>query len=356
MENKENNNNDLNELEELMEENGHEPEVHLSEDLMKTYLHEIGKEPLLSREEEVVLAKAIAQGQKVWKAVLKRYPDAVDDVRWLNHHFRKLARTFSAKEIEKLKLRMEARERLAMANLRLVVSIAKKHSSLGLPLLDLIQEGNIGLMKAIEKFDYTKGYKFSTYATWWIRQAISRAIADKARTIRIPTHMLELMRKMYKAEEEYVQEYGEPPSTQYLAHMLKMPISEIERAKKISHYTRSFEEPIGDEDEGSSLGDFIGGKEGAVREALKRLQKEELRRILEERLSFREREILKLRFGLEKGGQTLTLEEVGERFNLSRERIRQIEKEALEKLRHILPKESFTKLTRLLEESETLGR
>lgn len=353
MENHNNDNNHLKELEELMEENGHEPEVHLSEDLMKTYLHEIGKEPLLSREEEVKLAKQIAAGVRVWKAVLRRYPDAVDDLHWLKTHSKRLARAFSAKELQKLRRRMEARERLAMANLRLVVSIAKRHSSLGLPLLDLIQEGNIGLMKAIEKFDHTKGYKFSTYATWWIRQAISRAIADKARTIRIPTHMLELMRKMYKAEEEYVQEHGEPPSTEQLARMLKMPQSEIERAKKISHYTRSFEEPLGDDEEGSVLGDFIRDARAPVVKALTELQKEELRQVLQE-LSYRERRILELRFGLEKGGQTQTLEEVGKEFNLSRERIRQIEKEALEKLKHM--KRRFAKYAHMLEEAEALAR
>ena len=350
-------NNDNQELEEVLEENGHEPEVHLSEDLIKTYLHEIGKEPLLSREEEVKLAKRIAAGSSIWKAVLKRYPDAVDDLPWFNKHKSKLARYFSVRHLEKLRQRMEAREKLAMANLRLVVSIAKKHSSLGLPLLDLIQEGNIGLMKAIEKFDYTKGYKFSTYATWWIRQAISRAIADKARTIRIPTHMLELMRKMYKAEEAYVQEHGEPPSTKRLARMLKTPISEIERAKKISHYTRSFEEPLGDDEEGSVLGDFIGDVRAPVVKALTELQREELREILQE-LSYRERRILVLRFGLDTGGRTQTLEEVGEEFDLSRERIRQIEKEALEKLKHRLPRGRFAKLARLLdlEEVETLAR
>ena len=275
--------------ESLMEDE--ELEAHASEDLVKLYLQEIGRVPLLTREEEVKLAKRVARGEE------------------------------------------KARQQLALANLRLVVSIAKRHKGSGLPLLDLIQEGNIGLMKAIEKFDYTKGYKFSTYATWWIRQAITRAIADKARTIRIPTHMLELMRKIYKAEEEYVQNHGTPPTSEELAKMLKMPQEEIERARKITPYTRSFEEPVGDEEE-SVLGDFIWAEESsALRKALQELSVEELYGALDE-LTERERLILEYRFGLREGQQPMTLERVGELFDLSRERIRQIEKETLEKLAH----------------------
>ena len=281
-----------------------EMDTNASEDLVKLYLQEIGRVPLLTREEEVTLAKAVVEG---------------DD---------------------------EARKQLALANLRLVVSIAKRHKGSGLPLLDLIQEGNIGLMKAIEKFDYTKGYKFSTYATWWIRQAITRAIADKARTIRIPTHMLELMRKIYKAEGEHVQKVGTPPNSEELAGMLQIPVEEVERAKKITPYTRSFEEPVGDEEE-SVLGDFIGAQDSsALQEALKQLSIEELYGALSE-LSERERKILELRFGLKEGQQPMTLEKVGELFNLSRERIRQIEKEALEKLSH-------SRLRKRLEHFESL--
>jgi RNA polymerase primary sigma factor len=286
-----------------------EGEGDLSEDLVKLYLQEIGKVPLLTREEEVKLAKRVARGDK------------------------------------------KAREQLALANLRLVVSIAKKHQGSGLSLLDLIQEGNIGLMKAIEKFDYRKGYKFSTYATWWIRQAISRAIADKARTIRIPTHVLELMRRIYKAEEEYVQEKGEPPSIQELSRMLGVPAEEVERVKKISPYTRSFEEPIGDEEEGSVLGDFIGRtKSSPLQEAFSDIQREELRRAISE-LSERERKVLDLRFGLS-GQQPLTLEEVGKVFGLSRERIRQIEKEALEKLKGMKLRQKLMSFENLIQESE----
>jgi RNA polymerase primary sigma factor len=275
--------------ESLMQEE--ELEAHASEDLVKLYLQEIGRVPLLTRQEEVSLAKRVVRGDE------------------------------------------QARQELALANLRLVVSIAKRHKGSGLPLLDLIQEGNIGLMKAIEKFDYTKGYKFSTYATWWIRQAITRAIADKARTIRIPTHMLELMRKIYKAEEEYVQNQGAPPTSAELARMLRIPEEEIERARKITPYTRSFEEPVGDEEE-SVLGDFLWAEESsALRKALQELSVEELYDALDE-LSERERLILEYRFGLREGQQPMTLERVGELFDLSRERIRQIEKETLEKLAH----------------------
>jgi len=284
-------------------------DAHASEDLVKLYLQEIGRVPLLTREQEVELAKRVAAGDE------------------------------------------EARHQLAVANLRLVVSIAKRHKNSGLPLLDLIQEGNIGLMKAIEKFDWTKGYKFSTYATWWIRQAITRAIADKARTIRIPTHMLELMRKIHRAEEEYVQNHGVPPSLDELAEMLNVPREEIERAKKITPYTRSFEEPVGDEED-STLGDFIGSSDhSALRRALKELSVEELYKALEG-LTERERRILELRFGLVEGQQPMTLERVGELFNLSRERIRQIEKEALEKLANSPLRRRLQQFESLIQEED----
>jgi len=287
----------------------HLMETNASEDLVKLYLQEIGRVPLLTREQEVELAQRVAAGDE------------------------------------------EARHQLAVANLRLVVSIAKRHKGSGLPLLDLIQEGNIGLMKAIEKFDWTKGYKFSTYATWWIRQAITRAIADKARTIRIPTHMLELMRKINRAEEEYVQNHGEPPSIPQLAEMLGVPQEEIERAKKITPYTRSFEEPVGDEED-SMLGDFIGTSENsALKRALKELSVEELYAALEQ-LTERERRILELRFGLIEGQQPMTLERVGEQFNLSRERIRQIEKEALEKLAHSPLRRRLQQFESLMQEED----
>ncbi|MFQ6090594.1 MAG: RNA polymerase sigma factor RpoD/SigA [Candidatus Bipolaricaulia bacterium] len=279
-----------------------------SEDLVKTYLQEIGKVPLLTREEEVELAKRIEQGDE------------------------------------------KAREKMALANLRLVVSIAKRYKGLGLPLLDLIQEGNIGLMKAVEKFDWTKGYKFSTYATWWIRQAISRALADKSRTIRIPAHIIEAIRKIYKIEEEHVQEHGVPPSLKELAEKLQLPIEEVERVKKAAYYPSSLERPVGED--GDALEDFIGNEEASspVREAFTALQKEELFRALS-RLDYRARRILELRYGLH-DNQTRTLEDVGKEFNISRERVRQIEKEALEKLRAMKLRERLKQLDDLIQQDE----
>jgi len=290
------------------------------EDLVRTYLQEIGKVPLLTREQEVILAKRVARGDQ------------------------------------------RAREELAEANLRLVVSIAKNHKGYGLPFLDLIQEGNIGLMKAIERFDYTKGYKFSTYATWWIRQAISRALADKARTIRIPPHILENMRKIYKIEEEYVQETGESPSLEVLSKRLGWPEAEIERIKKISPYSRSLDEPVGD-DEDSLLGDFIGSTDAPspMHEAFRQMQIEELGCLLDE-LCERERRILELRYGLRildnndgsalQHEQPQTLEEIGKVFGISRERVRQIEKEALDKLRSARMRLRLEKYEQLKTESE----
>jgi len=279
-----------------------------SEDLVKTYLQEIGKVPLLTREEEVELAKRIQRGDE------------------------------------------KAREKMALANLRLVVSIAKRYKGLGLPLLDLIQEGNIGLMKAVEKFDWTKGYKFSTYATWWIRQAISRALADKSRTIRIPAHIIEAIRKLYKVEEEYVQEHGVPPSLEELAERLDLPLEEVERVKKAAQYTSSLERPVGED--GDALEDFIGNEEAPspAREAFSALQKEELLRALD-RLEYRERRILELRYGLY-DNRTRTLEDVGKEFNISRERVRQIEKEALEKLRAMKLRERLKQLETLIQQDE----
>jgi len=301
-----------------------EPVVQISEprqeDLVRTYLQEIGKVALLNREQEVSLAKRVARGDQ------------------------------------------RAREELAEANLRLVVSIAKNHKGYGLPFLDLIQEGNIGLMKAIERFDYTKGYKFSTYATWWIRQAISRALADKARTIRIPPHILENMRKIFKVEEDFVQEHGEPPSMDTLSKRLGWPKTEIERIKKISPYSRSLDEPIGD-DEDSLLGDFVSSDDtpSPMLEAFRQLQVEELGWLLEE-LCERERRILELRYGLRlnqqddwavQHEQPQTLEEIGKVFGISRERVRQIEKEALDKLRSVRMRQRLERYERLKSESET---
>ncbi len=286
-----------------------EPERDLSENLLSLYLKEVGRYPLLTREQEIELGWRIARGDK------------------------------------------HAREKLALSNLRLVVSVAKKYHGWGLPSLDLIQEGNLGLMRAIEKFDYRKGYKFSTYATWWIRQAISRAIADKARTVRIPTHILDLMRQIQRTEEKYLQEEGRVPSFSEIAKTLRVPAHEIERVKAIAPYTRSFEEPVGEEGEGVVIGDFIGKTAASPQhEAFSELQRDELQRVMKT-LSDRERRILELRFGF-KGSQPLTLEEVGKQFHLSRERIRQIEKEALDKLHARLDLNKLRHLERFKEESE----
>ena len=263
------------------------------ENPIRTYFDEISRVPLLTKEEEVELAKRVEAGDK------------------------------------------EAKEKLAEANLRLVVSIAKKYRGCGLPFLDLIQEGNLGLMKAIEKFDWRKGYKFSTYATWWIRQAILRAITNRSRTIRVPTHINELIRKIYQAERDYVKEHGEPPSLEELAEELDTSVENIVKAKKTAHYTASLDTPIGYDDEGSVLGDFIEDSEAVspTKESFKELLQAELQKALREKLTPRERRVLELRYGLD-DNQPRTLDEVGEIFGISRERVRQIQKEALEKLKH----------------------
>ncbi|HDI10914.1 MAG TPA: sigma-70 family RNA polymerase sigma factor [Candidatus Acetothermia bacterium] len=271
------------------EEEGH----HRSpENPIRTYFDEISRVPLLTKEEEVELAKRVEAGDKA------------------------------------------AKEKLAEANLRLVVSIAKKYRGCGLPFLDLIQEGNLGLMKAIEKFDWRKGYKFSTYATWWIRQAILRAITNRSRTIRVPTHINELIRKIYQAERDHIKEHGEAPSLEELADELDTTVDNIIKAKRTAHYTASLDTPIGYDDEGSVLGDFIEDEEAAspTRETFKELLQEEIRKALKQYLNPRERRILELRYGLD-GKPPKTLDEVGEIFGISRERVRQIQKEALEKLR-----------------------
>ena len=261
------------------------------EDPVRMYLKEIGKVPLLSAEEEIELAKRMELGDQ------------------------------------------EAKKRLAEANLRLVVSIAKRYVGRGMLFLDLIQEGNLGLIKAVEKFDYRKGYKFSTYATWWIRQAITRAIADQARTIRIPVHMVETINKLIRVSRQLLQELGREPTPEEIAAEMNMPVDRVREILKISQEPVSLETPIGEEED-SHLGDFIQDDNVPVPAdaAAFTLLKEQLEEVLGT-LTEREQKVLTLRFGLE-DGRARTLEEVGKEFNVTRERIRQIEAEALRKLRH----------------------
>ncbi len=261
------------------------------EDPVRMYLKEIGKVPLLSAEEEIELAKRMELGDQ------------------------------------------EAKKRLAEANLRLVVSIAKRYVGRGMLFLDLIQEGNLGLIKAVEKFDYRKGYKFSTYATWWIRQAITRAIADQARTIRIPVHMVETFNKLIRVSRQLLQELGREPTPEEIAKEMDMPVERVREILKISQEQVSLETPIGEEED-SHLGDFIQDDNVPVPAdaAAFTLLKEQLEEVLGT-LTEREQKVLTLRFGLE-DGRARTLEEVGKEFNVTRERIRQIEAKALRKLRH----------------------
>ena len=261
------------------------------EDPVRMYLKEIGKVPLLSAEEEIELAKRMELGDQ------------------------------------------EAKKRLAEANLRLVVSIAKRYTGRGMSFLDLVQEGNLGLIKGVEKFDYRKGYKFSTYATWWIRQAITRAIADQARTIRIPVHMVETINKLIRVSRQLLQELGREPTPEEIAAEMNMPVERVREILKISQEPVSLETPIGEEED-SHLGDFIQDDNVPVPAdaAAFTLLKEQLEEVLGT-LTEREQKVLTLRFGLE-DGRARTLEEVGKEFNVTRERIRQIEAKALRKLRH----------------------
>jgi len=262
----------------------------ISDDSVRMYLREIGKVPLLTREEEIKLARRVAAGD------------------------------------------ISAKKKLAEANLRLVVSIAKRYIGRGLSLLDLIQEGNIGLLRAVVKFDFRKGFKFSTYATWWIRQAVTRAIADQSRTIRIPVHMVETMNKLVKVQRQLVQDLGREPLPEEIAAEMNLPVEKVEHILKISQETISLETPVGEEED-SHLGDFLEDKdslspqEAAIYQLLKGHVKEFLAYLMP-----REQKILKMRFGLEEG-RTHTLEEVGKEFGVTRERIRQIESKALQKLR-----------------------
>ena len=286
---------DLAEIEEVTEE-----EINAADDLADTYatddpvrmyLKEIGKVPLLTPEEEVELAKRMAEGDE------------------------------------------DAKHRMTEANLRLVVSIAKRYVGRGMLFLDLIPEGNLGLIKAVEKFDHTKGYKFSTYATWWIRQAITRAIADQARTIRIPVHMVETINKTIRVSRQLLQELGHDPSAEEIATEMGMPVDKVRDILKIAQEPVSLETPIGEEED-SHLGDFIPDEEASEpsEAASFSLLREQLEEVLDT-LAPREKKVLELRFGIV-DGRTRTLEEVGKEFNVTRERIRQIEAKALRKLRH----------------------
>ena len=262
-----------------------------AEDPVRMYLKEIGRIPLLSSEEEIELAKRMEMGDE------------------------------------------EAKKKLSEANLRLTVSIAKRYSGRGMQFLDLIQEGNLGLIKAVEKFDYRKGYKFSTYATWWIRQSITRAIADQARTIRIPVHMVETMNRVNRTSRRLLQEYGREPTPEEIAVTMNLPVERILEVSKISQEPVSLETPIGEEED-SHLGDFIQDEHVPVpsEDAAHTLLREQLEEVMDT-LSDREQKVLELRFGLE-DGKPHTLEEVGRDFQVTRERIRQIEAKALRKLRH----------------------
>lgn len=289
------------------------------DDHVKMYLKEIGKVNLLTPEEELSLAKRMADGETAKEQLEELGEDIDEDT--------KKQIDFLISDGEK------AKKSLAEANLRLVVSIAKRYVGRGMLFLDLIQEGNLGLIKAVDKFDYTKGYKFSTYATWWIRQAITRAIADQARTIRIPVHMVETINKLVRVSRQLVQELGREPTPEELAKELNMPVDKVREISKISQEPVSLETPIGEEED-SHLGDFIPDDDApAPSEAASFvLLKEQLGAVLET-LSEREAKVLRLRFGLD-DGRARTLEEVGKEFDVTRERIRQIEAKALRKLRH----------------------
>ena len=294
------------------------PEGTNIEDPVRMYLKEIGKVPLLSAEEEIVLAQKMEAGD-VAKSQLEEEGELDEETR---------------KQLEDLVEQGDyAKKKLAEANLRLVVSIAKRYVGRGMLFLDLIQEGNLGLIKAVEKFDYCKGFKFSTYATWWIRQAITRAIADQARTIRIPVHMVETINKLIRVSRQLLQELGREPLPEEIAEQMDIPVERVREILKISQEPVSLETPIGEEED-SHLGDFIQDENVPVPAdaAAFTLLKEQLVEVLST-LTEREQRVLRLRFGLD-DGRARTLEEVGKVFNVTRERIRQIEAKALRKLRH----------------------
>ena len=297
------------------------------DDPVRMYLKEIGKVPLLSADEEIKLAQAMSAGNAAEEA-LAEIEEKKENGEEIDATEEQIAQWKKDKKAGE-----KAKQKLAEANLRLVVSIAKRYVGRGMLFLDLIQEGNLGLIKAVEKFDYTKGYKFSTYATWWIRQAITRAIADQARTIRIPVHLVETINKVIRVSRQLLQELGHDPSPNEIAAEMNMPVEKVREILKIAQEPVSLETPIGEEED-SHLGDFIPdeGASEPSEAASFTLLKEQLMDVLST-LTPREEKVLKLRFGIE-DGRTRTLEEVGKEFNVTRERIRQIEAKALRKLRH----------------------
>ena len=317
------------------------------DDPVKVYLKEIGRVPLLTPDEEIKLALAIQEGNKAVETKKEKFAPVLEveqnkkrSIRDRNEAMNAVLDTYSAAQREELKTLDKlisqgdrAKQRLSEANLRLVVSIAKRYVGRGMQFLDLIQEGNLGLIKAVEKFDHTKGFKFSTYATWWIRQAITRAIADQARTIRIPVHMVETINQVKKVSSQLLHQNGHEPTADEISEALDMPVEKVREIMRVAQEPVSLETPIGEEED-SHLGDFIPDEDAPVpaEAASHTLLKEQLASVLGS-LTPREEKVLRLRFGLE-DGRPRTLEEVGKEFNVTRERIRQIEAKALRKLRH----------------------
>ncbi len=304
------------ELEDVDTDDLYDPSAIVSSDTVGLYLKEMSKVPLLTTEEEVALAQAIEAGEKA-AVRLEQHPDHAKAAMW-------------QQAIIDAEL---AREHLIKANTRLVVSIAKRYMSRDVPFLDLIQEGNLGLMKAVEKFDYRRGFRFSTYATWWIRQTITRAIADQGRTIRVPVHMSDRIRRMYKTARDLEQEYGRKATPEEIAELMGVDLRKVRWMLRVSWQPLSLERPVG-EDEDSEFGHFIENEStpSPTQTAYETMLREKIEALLDT-LSPREAQILRLRFGLA-NGHSHTLEEVGEQFGLTRERIRQIEGHALRRLRH----------------------
>ncbi|MGQ9568647.1 MAG: sigma-70 family RNA polymerase sigma factor [Anaerolineae bacterium] len=298
-----------------------EEELDLSDlpatDPISLYFHEMGRVPLLTPEEEQELAKTLERGRRAEKRLAKDGHDPVERERLL----------------EEVRKGQEAREKLIRANTRLVVSVAKRYVGQGVPLPDLIQEGNLGLMRAVNKFDYRRGYKFSTYATWWIRQAVSRAVSDQGRTIRLPVHMGDSIRRLYRTIHQLEQEWGRPPTPEEIAEAMDLDPRRVRWMLRVSRHPLSLEQPVGEEED-SELGSFIEDDDSTPppEAADQTLLREKLEELLDT-LSPREARILRLRFGLQ-DGHYYTLEEVGKKFGLTRERIRQIEAQALNRLRH----------------------